>query len=702
MKAIYLLAIIGLASAYVVVPEGKVKYADQDFLVKQKAILEVLQHVHQKEVHTTLWDDAKVWNMEEHVDMYTKVEVVKEFMKVYKSGMLGFDEIFSVTDVQQKYELVTLFNVLYYAKDWDTFYKTMVWCRFHVNEGMFVYALTAAVLHRPDMAGIEMPAIYEVYPYYFFHAEVMQKAHQYKMQGFYGMKKVEDVYNVVIPANYTGWYMHTSPESKVSYFTEDVGLNAWYYYFQMEFPFWMGGKEFGLYKDRRGELYLFHHQQLLARYYLERLSNDMGVIPEITYWEPVTTGYYPDMYHYNGVPFPARDNHYPVHVEGNFEHIEEADVYFHRIREAIDLGYIVLPNGDHVDLTKPESVEYLGNLIQANPDSVNTRYYGYIETIVKMLFGASVEHVEHHKTIPGVLELYETCLRDPVFYQIYKKIISYYWQFKNHLEPYTVDEISFPGVKITSVDVDKLVTYFDYFDSDITNAVDVEVYDEKVTKSDVKKFGRIAHYQGEDFVIKARSMRLNNVPWTYKLYVTVEKPVKGVVRTYIGPKYDSYGNVYHVNENRENFVLLDVFPYDFTVGKNTLVRHSEQFSFYVKDHTTFYELYKEVMTAVKGESKFAIHQNEAYTGFPSRLMLPKGKKGGMPYQIYFIVSPYYAPTVTPHETVVEGGYGYVDSLPYGYPFDRPITEMNWFTPNMYYYDVNIYHKRETEINAVHH
>lgn len=464
----------------------------------------------------------------------------------------------------------------------------------------------------------------------------------------------------------------------------------------------MGGKEFGLYKDRRGELYMFHHQQLLARYYLERLSNNMGIIPEFSFYTPIEHGYYPDMYYYNGVPYPARDNHYNVHVEGNFEHIEEVESYFYRIRDAIDYGFITLPNGDHVDLTKPESVEYLGNLIQANPDSVNTRFYGYVEIIAKMLLSGSVEHVEDHKVIPGVLEQFETCLRDPVFYQLYKKIVSYYWHFKNHLSPYTVDEISFPGVSIDSVDVDKLVTYFDYFDSDITNAVDIEVYDEKTPESSLKKFGRIAHYQGEDFVIKARSKRLNYVPFTYKLHVSVDKPVKGVVRAYLGPKYDSYGNVYHVDENRENFVLLDVFPYDFVAGKNTVVRNSEQFTFYVKDRTTFFELYKQVMLAVEGKEKFQLHKTEAHTGFPARLMLPKGKKGGMPFQVYFIVSPYHAPTNQPHEHYVEGGYGYVDSLPYGYPFDRPIQEFNWFTPNMYYSDVNIYHKKEAEINAVHH
>lgn len=208
MQAILLLTlavVASLASGYVVVPESKVTYADADFLVKQKAILEVFQHVHQKEIHTELYDTSKNYKIEDHYDSYTNVEAVKEFVTLYHHGLLDFDEIFTVLNEVQKKEVVALFNVFYYAKDWETFYKVMTWARFHVNEGMFVYALTTAILHRKDLQGIEIPAIYEIYPYYFFHSEVIQKAHQYKMQGFYGMKKVEDVYTVTIPSNYTGW-----------------------------------------------------------------------------------------------------------------------------------------------------------------------------------------------------------------------------------------------------------------------------------------------------------------------------------------------------------------------------------------------------------------------------------------------------------------------------------------------------------------
>jgi hypothetical protein len=132
MKAISVitLAIIAsLASGYVTVPKKDIKYADRDFLVKQKAILEVLQHVHQKEVHTKLWEDSKTYKIEEHTDMYTNVEAVTEFMRLYKHGMLGFDEIFTILNEDLRTEAKALFNLFFYAKDWDTFYKTMIWAR---------------------------------------------------------------------------------------------------------------------------------------------------------------------------------------------------------------------------------------------------------------------------------------------------------------------------------------------------------------------------------------------------------------------------------------------------------------------------------------------------------------------------------------------------------------------------------------------
>ncbi|XP_037027575.1 hexamerin-1.1-like [Bradysia coprophila] len=703
MRSISLLVLAGLValSCGYLVPERKVKTydTDTDFLYKQKVILQLLQHVHQNDIMLKQWEEAKLWKFEEF--LYKKVEVVREFEYFWKFGrLLPMNEIFSIYNDYHREQAVALFHLFYYAKDFETFYKTLVWARFHVNEGMFIYALTVAVLRRSDTRGIELPAPYEIYPYYFFNTETIQKAQNYKMQGFLDMKKVEDVHTIIIPTNYTDYdYYMTNVENKISYFTEDIGLNTYYYYFHADYPFWMTGSDYNMVRGRRGEQYLFVHQQLLARYYLERLSNDIGTIPEFSWYEPIKTGYYPALRYYNGAFFSTRDNYYNIYTERNYYAVDILTNYERRIYDAIDLGYIIMPDGTHYDLTKPESIELLGNMIQYNTDSPNRRFFGYFIWMSKLLLGGSVTgrytHKYDFKVLPSVLEHYETTLRDPVFWQLYKRIIKYYWHFKDTLPYYKKSELMFDGVKITSVDMGKLVTYFDKFDADITNAVDVEVLDKKISidkTSDLFRFGKVSHYGGEDFVVKARQLRLNHLPFTFNLHVYSDRVVKSVVRVYLGPKYNEFGRMYDINENRENWVLLDLFKYDLIVGDNIITRDSSDFTWYVKDTTTYFDLYKTTMMVNDKKTKWDVTDyTEGRFGFPDRLMLPKGKKGGMPFQFYFIVTPYTPST---------DGY-YVDNLPFGYPFDRKIDETYWYTPNMYYYDVNIFHKKEVEVNTIH-
>lgn len=88
--------------------------------------------------------------------------------------------------------------------------------------------------------------------------------------------------------------------------------------------------------------------------------------------------------------------------------------------------------------------------------------------------------------------------------------------------------------------------------------------------------------------------------------------------------------------------------------------------------------------------------------------LPKGKRGGMLFQFFFMVMPFNPPQIeqfSGFDKTLSCGVGtggrYLDTLPFGYPFDRPIDEKYWLTPNMYYYDVNIFHKKEMDINTAH-
>jgi hypothetical protein len=90
----------------------------------------------------------------------------------------------------------------------------------------------------------------------------------------------------VFPANYTVY----TPEHGLKYFTEDPGLNAFYASFYYNYAPFFNGTEYGVTYDRRGELIYNLHQQLLARYSLERLSHDLPDVEPYYYGNPFQVG----------------------------------------------------------------------------------------------------------------------------------------------------------------------------------------------------------------------------------------------------------------------------------------------------------------------------------------------------------------------------------------------------------------------------
>lgn len=155
----------------------------------------------------------------------------------------------------------------------------------------------------------------------------------------------------VINANYSGWYLNLNPEQIMSYYYEDVGINAFYYYNNIYYPFWLSGEEFDFKSARRGEQFFYINQQLLARFYLERLSNGLGEIPNFDFESPIPVGYYPSLSYPNGLQFPIRPDNAMVRrrVDNDQSYSQlynSSDLYDlvrdyeRRIRDAIDSGYV--------------------------------------------------------------------------------------------------------------------------------------------------------------------------------------------------------------------------------------------------------------------------------------------------------------------------------------------------------------------------
>lgn len=100
--------------------------------------------------------------------------------------MLPRGELSSLYYPKLQKETEALFRLFYYAKDFDTFYKTALWARVFMNEMQFGEALYTAVMLREDTKFLQLPPPYEIYPYGFFNSEVLEKAHHAKLFGKLG------------------------------------------------------------------------------------------------------------------------------------------------------------------------------------------------------------------------------------------------------------------------------------------------------------------------------------------------------------------------------------------------------------------------------------------------------------------------------------------------------------------------------------
>lgn len=216
MRILVLLSLVAaLASASYMT--ANTKYADSDFLAKQKVIFEIFTFVWQPEIHNKYFDEAKNFKYPEYKEFITNADAWKGFVQCYELGFLDMDEIFNPMDEYQNHQLLSLFKVFYFAKDWNTFYHFLLWARFNVNPGMFIQAVTMAVLHRNDFAGFVLPAIYEISPYYFFNSYVVSKTQKAWMQG---IDKVDNVKTFSVAMNYTNYYYDNNHDGKIAYFME--------------------------------------------------------------------------------------------------------------------------------------------------------------------------------------------------------------------------------------------------------------------------------------------------------------------------------------------------------------------------------------------------------------------------------------------------------------------------------------------------
>lgn len=130
-------------------------------------------------------------------------------------------------------------------------------------------------------------------------------------------------------------------------------------------------------------------------------------------------------------------------------------------------------------------------------------------------------------------------------------------------------------------------------------------------------------------------------------------------------------------------------------GTNKVVRNSQDCFLTIPDPEPSEIFYKKVLKSLDGSE--SLSYAERLYGFPERLLLPKGKKEGMPFQIFVYVNPLEGEPMD-YKSRIFGSYKF-DSKPFGFPLDRPTLNFHYDGPNMMLKDVIIYHKDEMELNV---
>lgn len=83
--------------------------------------------------------------------------------------------------------------------------------------------------------------------------------------------------------------------SRLWYFREDIGANLHHWHWHLVYPF-EADREDIVRKDRRGELFYYMHEQLVARFNCERFSNDLARVQRFNNLrDPIPEGYFPKM-----------------------------------------------------------------------------------------------------------------------------------------------------------------------------------------------------------------------------------------------------------------------------------------------------------------------------------------------------------------------------------------------------------------------
>ncbi|KAF9795753.1 hypothetical protein SFRURICE_018881 [Spodoptera frugiperda] len=565
------------------------------------------------------------------------------------------------------------------------FLSTCVYARANLNPQLFNYCYSVALMHRDDTKNVPIQNFAETFPSKFMDSQVFQRAREVTAVLPQNVPRIP----IIIPRDYTATDLEE--EHRLAYWREDIGVNLHHWHWHLVYPFTATQRSI-VAKDRRGELFFYMHQQLIARYNCERLNNSLKRVKKFSNWrEPIPEAYFPkldSLTSARGWP-PRQANMYWQDlnrpVDGLNVTINDMERWRRNVEEAISTGRVTLADGTSADLT----IDILGNMLEASILSPNRDLYGSIHNNGHSF--AAYMHDPTHRYLEsfGVIADEATTMRDPFFYRWHAWIDDTCQRHKEsqYVRPYTRSELENPGVQVTSIAVETaggqpntLNTFWMSSDVDLSKGLDFS----------------------DRGAVYARFTHLNNRAFRYVIKVNnTGSARRTTVRIFMAPKFDERNLVWSLADQRKMFIEMDRFVHPLNAGENTITRSSTDSSVTIPFEQTFRDLSPQGSDPRRTSlAEF----NFCGCGWPQHMLVPKGTEAGAAYQLFVMLSNYDLDSVDQPDgtqlSCVEASSfcglkdkKYPDRRAMGFPFDRPSSIAtnieDFILPNMALQDITI-------------
>ncbi|KAF9815719.1 hypothetical protein SFRURICE_009236 [Spodoptera frugiperda] len=579
---------------------------------------------------------------------------------------LPYNDQFSLFVPKHRRLAGKLIDIFMGMRDLEDLQSVCSYCQLRINPYMFNYCLSVAILHRPDTKGLNIPTFAETFPDKFMDPKVFRKAREVSNVVTSGVRMP-----VTIPVNYTA--NDSEPEQRVAYFREDIGINLHHWHWHLVYPFDSADRSI-VNKDRRGELFYYMHQQIIARYNMERMCNGLSRVQRYqNFRDPIEEGYFPKLdsqvasraWPPRFAGTTIRDLDRPVdQIRAD---VSQLETWRDRFVQAVETLSVTLPNGRQMPLDEERGIDILGNMMESSIISPNRGYYGDLHNMGHVFISYSHDPDHRHLEQFGVMGDSATAMRDPVFYRWHSYIDDLFQLYKVKLTPYGDDKLDFPGVRVSSVSLEgaagrnTLGTFWELSTVDLGRGLDF------TPRGSETSFGCI---------------EVNN---------TSGQSVMGTVRIFMAPVQDERGAPLSFDDQRRSMIELDKFTAGLRPGNNTIRHRSVDSSVTIPYERTFRD-----QSARPGDpgSEEAAEFDFCGCGWPHHMLIAKGNQQGYPVVLFAMVSNWAEDRV---EQDLVGSCNdaasycgirdrkYPDRRAMGFPFDRPSPAQSltdFLRPNM--------------------